>query len=100
MSTPMALQQQVIAALCRRYRVRSLALFGSAARGEMGLASDYDFLVEFEPPHDDYADRYFGLLEGLEALLGRPVDLLVADSIGNPYLLRAIQRSRVQLYTA
>ncbi|MDW8008383.1 MAG: nucleotidyltransferase family protein [Chloroflexota bacterium] len=94
------LNVEAIAALCRRYRVRSLSLFGSAARGEMGADSDYDFLVEFEPPYDGYADRYFGLLEGLQALLGRPVDLVVAGSIRNPYLLRAIQESHVQLYAA
>lgn len=93
-------EHQAIVTLCHRYRVRSLALFGSAARGELGPASDYDFLVEFEPPYDNYAYRYFGLLEELEALLGRPVDLVVESSIHNPYLRRAIQRSRVQLYTA
>ena len=37
------------AELCRRYSVRELSLFGSAARGEMRPESDVDFMVEFEP---------------------------------------------------
>ncbi len=36
-----------IAEICRRYGVRELSLFGSAARGEMGPDSDVDFLVDF-----------------------------------------------------
>ena len=38
-----------LAELCRRYRVKELSLFGSAARGEMGPESDVDIMVEFEP---------------------------------------------------
>ena len=35
--------------LCRRYQVRELSLFGSAARGELRPESDIDLLVEFLP---------------------------------------------------
>lgn len=68
-------------ALCRCFRVRRLELFGSAATGGFqGETSDVDFLVEFESTAGPgYADRYFGLLESLEALFGRPVDLVVAS---------------------
>jgi len=38
-----------LADLCRRYQVRELSLFGSAARGEMRPDSDIDLLVEFLP---------------------------------------------------
>ena len=38
-----------LAELCRRYSVKELSLFGSAARGEMGPESDIDIMVEFEP---------------------------------------------------
>jgi uncharacterized protein len=60
--------------LRERFHVRSLALFGSSARGAVGPASDVDLLVEF--------DRPIGLLHlsatalRLEGLLGRPVDLV------------------------
>ena len=91
-----------LAELCRRFGVRRLGLFGSGADGRFDPArSDLDFLVEFESP--DFrgaADRYFGLLEGLEALLGRGVDLVELPAIRNPYFLRGIAASRTPLYAA
>ncbi len=36
-----------ITEICRRYRVRELAVFGSAVRGELRSDSDIDFLVDF-----------------------------------------------------
>ena len=86
--------------LCRRYRVRRLALFGSAATGR-GLteASDLDFLVEFEPlPPGVYANTYFGLLEALQQLFDRRVDLVVESAIKNPYFLEAVEATRTPLY--
>jgi len=89
-------------ALCRRFQVLRLEVFGSAATGEFrGEGSDLDFLVEFEPQTGPgYADRYFGLLESLEALFGRPVDLVVASAIKNPYFRESVEQTRVVLYAA
>lgn len=47
-----------------------------------------------------YADRYFGLLEGLEQLFGRPVDLVVASAIRNPYFRESVERTKALLYAA
>ena len=67
-----------IAALCRQYGVRRLDLFGSAATGEFDPAtSDLDFVATFaDTLSPDYADRYLDFADALEALFGRPVDLL------------------------
>ena len=91
-----------IAALCRRFRVRRLELFGSAATGSFNPASsDLDFLVEFaDLRQGEWADTYFGLKEGLEELLGRPVNLVMPSAVTNPYLLQAIDASRTELYAA
>ena len=64
--------------LCREYDVQRLALFGSAATGGFWVdISDLDFLVEFRAPlAAGYADRYFGLLEGLQDIFKRPVILI------------------------
>jgi uncharacterized protein len=88
--------------LCRRYRVRRLFLFGSAARDDFDpIRSDVDFLVEFESlPAGGYADAYFGLLEGLEALFGREVDLVALAAVRNPYMRADIERTRTLLYAA
>lgn len=95
-------RQRELTALCRRYRVKSLELFGSAARGDFDPEhSDLDFLVAFEPlPVGERADAYFGLLESLEALFGRSVDLVVLRAVRNPCFLENIASSRMRLYAS
>jgi uncharacterized protein len=64
---------EVLLDLCRRFHVRRLDLFGSAAtgRGFDPVRSDLDMLVTFDPlASADYADAYFGPREALEALAG------------------------------
>lgn len=102
MSPAIARHRDAVEAACRRYRVRRLELFGSAAIGrDRADESDFDFLVEFEPlPTGTYADHYFGLLETLEALFGRPVDLVVASSIKNPYFQESVDRTKSVVYAA
>jgi hypothetical protein len=94
--------QGAIEALCRRFGVRRLELFGSAAIGRFDPhSSDLDFLVEFdELQANEYADAYFGLLEELQSLFRRDIDLVVAKSVKNPYLRESIERSRAILYAA
>jgi len=91
-----------ISAICRRYRVSRLELFGSAARADdfHPGRSDADFLIEFAP--DDPADlnRFFGVKSELEQLLGLSVDLLEPGAIRNPYVLADINRSRQSIYGA
>lgn len=88
--------------LCRKHSVRTLEIFGSAARdGFDAVTSDLDFLVEFLPLKDrEHADAYFGLLEDLRGLFCRPVDLVMTRAIRNPYFLEGVNRSRVKLYAA
>ena len=90
-----------IAAICQRYRVQRLEVFGSAARGTDfdPESSDADFLVAFQPPVlPDLCKRYDGMTRDLQALLGREVDLIRLGTIDNKYLQRAIDRSREVVY--
>jgi len=90
-----------IAELCRRYAVRRLEIFGSAARGADfdPERSDADFLVDFEPGRGLHAlRRFFGLAEDLEQLLGRHVDLVEPRAIRNPYLRASIDKARELIY--
>lgn len=91
-----------IPAVCAKYGVRSLALFGSAASDRFDpYHSDLDFLVEFRPmPPAQHADSYFGLWEELEELLGASVDLIEAAPIRNPYFLESLQATKETLYVA
>ena len=83
--------------ICLVYRVRRLDLFGSASTGRYDPGrSDLDFLVEFQPSAlDAYSDTYFGLLEALVQLFGRPVDLVVESAIRNPYFLQSVEQTSV-----
>jgi uncharacterized protein len=95
-----ALHRDELRALCRRFHVRRLDLFGSAARDDFDPEhSDVDFVVEFDrsaPQHP--FDAYFGLKE--EALFGRKVDLVELSAVRNPYLKASIEQSRENLYAA
>jgi uncharacterized protein len=77
MHPAVAERREDLIALCRRYGVSRLEVFGSAARGTDfdPAASDVDLLVEFGPQANDL-DRFLDFKEALEALLGRPVDLV------------------------
>ncbi len=94
--------QLEIAALCERYGVKSLELFGSAARGDFDPGmSDIDFFVEFlDYDRPQIADDWFGLMESLEKLLGRPIDLISTRMTTNPYFLEVANRHRVTMYAA
>lgn len=87
-----------IAAICRRYHIREMALFGSVARGEASAGSDVDLYVEFEPGSHPGL-RWFDLEEELESLLGRRVDLS-RKSLLRPRVRRDALRDAVVLYEA
>ena len=88
--------------LCLRYGVERLDIFGSAATGHFGQeGSDLDFLVEFGASATNaYADSYFGLLDALKDLFGRPVNLVVESSISNPYFFESVKRTRTPIYVS
>jgi predicted nucleotidyltransferase len=70
-------------------------------RGFESAKSDFDFSVQFGPLGPGaYADAYFGLREALEELCGRPVDLVVASAVKNPYFQRAVDATKTLLYAA
>jgi predicted nucleotidyltransferase len=69
-----------------RYGIKRLALFGSAARDEMGPDSDIDILVEMTPSFDNF----FDLERELQNILGRRVDL------GTFRALRMLIRQRIE----
>ena len=92
-----------IARICRRYGVRRLDLFGSAARGTDfdPETSDADFLVEFQPPLlPDLFDRFMGLRIDLADALGRKVDLVRMGTVRRPRMQAYIDLSRETVYAA
>jgi predicted nucleotidyltransferase len=94
------LHREAVHALCQEYGVRRLDLFGSAATGEFDPAtSDLDFVATFaDTQAPDYLDRYLNFADALEALFGRPVDVIIERSIRNPDFRRAVEATRQPLY--
>ncbi|BBO24515.1 MAG: nucleotidyltransferase domain-containing protein [Fimbriimonadaceae bacterium] len=94
--------RESIEALCRKYAVKRLRLFGSALRDDWDPAtSDLDFLAEFGPPVGMNAfDRYMGLVLDLEALLGRKADVVDWNAASNPFFRRHAERSAKEFYAA
>ena len=91
-----------VVGLCRRFGAIRLEVFGSAATGDFDpQRSDLDFVVEFERVRSpDIFERYFGLKTALEAVLGCPVDLVMAGAMRNPYFIESVNRSRRLIYAA
>jgi predicted nucleotidyltransferase len=96
-------KSEALAAICRRYGVERLEVFGSAARAsdfDRGR-SDADFLVTFAPgAHHDLA-AFADLKDALERLLGRPVDLVDREAVErsrNFIRRRAILRDAETVY--
>jgi uncharacterized protein len=88
-----------IAALCRKHRVVALWVFGSAATSAFDPdRSDIDVLVDIGEYDDQVHRRFFGLQHDLQALTGRPVDLITLNSIENPYFREEILETRKQVY--
>lgn len=98
-----AINLDAITAICRRHRVRSLFLIGSATTTEFDPSrSDIDFLVEFLPdaPRTGLSGAYFALRDDLASLLGRPIDLIERGALTNPYVAGSVAATRVPLYAA
>lgn len=103
LAAPVVEQRDAIVALCRRYGVERLEVFGSAADGRFDAAhSDIDFIVRLArdaaPAQGSLGRRFVALADGLEAVLGRRVDLMPDKPISNPFLRRSVDASRTVVY--
>ncbi len=106
MSAALDIDQERLAALCRRYHVAKLELFGSRANGTARPDSDVDLLVTFEPgmtPSFLAPDGFVALTMALETAFGHRVDVLTRDTVENDRnaIFRAQVLSNVEvLYAA
>jgi predicted nucleotidyltransferase len=100
MLTEIADKRDALIALCEKYRVVRLGLFGSAARADFNAeTSDLDFLVLFEDRGEKgYFRRYLHFAEDLEDLFSRKVDLVTEHPNSSPGFRAIIDRDLVQLY--
>jgi len=93
-------RSEELARVCREHGVQRLDVFGSAAGDQFDPdRSDIDFIVDFAPSaQPTLFAHYFALKQALEALFGRPVDLVMASAMRNPYFIEAAARTRQPVY--
>lgn len=89
-----------IEAFCRKWRVREFSLFGSVLRDDFRADSDVDVLVSFEEGAGIGLWDMAEMVEELEALYGRKVDLATKEGLRNPYRRHAILTKREVIYAA
>ena len=93
------LDLDAIARACKQHGVERLRIFGSALTDRFDpQESDIDFLVDFAPGNVNLFDDYFDLKFELEHITGRPVDLIDASAVRNPYFRAAAFGTAQELY--
>ncbi len=91
--------KQALRELCRRCRVKSLAVFGSVLRDDFNQDSDIDFIIDIDDADPlSYADTYFDLKFAFERMFERSIDLLEEKELRNPVLRRRIDATKVLIY--
>jgi predicted nucleotidyltransferase len=96
----LGVERKDLVALCRRWQIAELSVFGSAARGEMRPDSDIDLMVKFANDAHWSLWDFVRLKDELEALFGRPIDLLSKQPIKNPFRRASIERDLTVIYAA
>lgn len=86
-----------IIALCKKYKVAKLWVFGSILTPRFNDNSDIDFLVDFDENNIellDYADNYFNFIHEIVSVMGRKVDMVVNKSIKNRFFRTEVDETR------
>lgn len=71
----------------KKYKVRRAYAFGSVVTADFGDKSDIDFLITLQPglAPGEYTDCFWGLYFQLPEILGRRVDLVMSETVRNPF---------------
>ena len=90
-----------LAAVCRKYGIRKMSLFGSAARNELRPDSDVGLMVEFKRSSKTTCFDYARMQDELSPLFGkREVHVAGPEILENPYRRRTIPPDLLTLYEA
>jgi predicted nucleotidyltransferase len=93
------IDRKALVAICRKYRVKKMSLFGSAARDELRPDSDVDLLVEFKPKQGPSLWGQVRMQDALSPLFGnRQVNIAGPGILNNPYRRSTIERDLKVLY--
>ena len=86
--------------LCRKYKVKTLSVFGSILTDRFNDDSDVDFSATFLPEEDPLiaGNNFINLYTDLQQLMGRKIDLVSEDSIRNKYFKEELEETKQLIY--
>ena len=85
---------------CVRWRLVRLSAFGSVLRDDFRPDSDIDILIERSSETPVGFAEKLAMIDELESILERPVDLVYRSGLVNPYMRYQILRTARTLYAA
>lgn len=91
---------QKIIALCKKYKVKSLYVFGSILTPRFNENSDVDFSAVFNHDSDPLVagENFMDFYIALEDLMGRKIDLVDEDYLKNPYFIEELNETKQLIY--
>jgi uncharacterized protein len=93
-------QSEQIERICQRWKITEFSLFGSILREDFRPDSDVDILVTFEDDNGWSLFDVMNLQRELEAIVGRPVDLLEKRDLKNPFRRSEILKTHQVIYAS
>lgn len=100
MAAKIPIDRDRIAEFCRRWKVKELALFGSVLRDDFEPESDVDVLVTFAPGEQWDLLDVVEMQRDLAAIIGRQVDLVLKESLVNPFRRHHILKTKKVIHVA
>jgi len=96
--TALPISSDAIAAFCRRWKIARFSLFGSVLRKDFQPDSDVDVLISFQRDAEWSLWDWSEMVEELQALVGRDVDVIEESGLRNPFRRHEILRTREVIY--
>ncbi|MGM9827853.1 MAG: nucleotidyltransferase family protein [Muribaculaceae bacterium] len=92
-----------IIALCKKYKVAKLWVFGSILTPRFNENSDVDFSVNFDAETIrreglDWADLFFDFMHELENIFDRRIDLVCDDAVTNKFFRAELDGTKLLIY--
>ncbi len=100
MNATLKLPKEKIEEFCLRWKVVEFSLFGSVLRDDFDLDSDVDILVSLSEDADLDLFDWTTMIEELEKIFGREVDLVEKSTLRNPFRRHAILTNREVIYAS
>ena len=94
----LGISQSEIETICKKWKIKEMALFGSVLRDDFSDDSDVDVLLVFTPQHGWNLFDLMDLKSELQSLFNREVDLLQKKELRNPFRREEILKTHRIIY--